>query len=487
MFVNAVSATTWSVNAHWTGSPTMKWESMLSACRVPGSLRERRRAEVPAGRVGHVLRVPARERHLHAGVADLVDELDVVAVAQLVVGDRVDQHRHAAARADLGVRGRDDVRLDDLQPALAGLARHLRAHRRVVPAVDALVLLQLHRQVLPHDVLHRVLRLGRELVARRVLVRRLEVVGLPAELRDALVGLGDAAAAGGRGAHGTSSSAELGVARPRRERYRLTDARVNNDSRMPDDTASADRPSGAGARPSRPSARSSTRPRRSCASGPFRDLTVDEVMARTTLSRPSFYVYFRDRHHLAVRLVEGIGERAVRAWRTAGWRARGDPREDVREALSGRRGGVRRARAGAARDRGRRRATTPRSSAIYHGLIERFVAATATRIEARDRDRAASQPLDPRATAARARVDERALPADDARPPAAGRRSTRSSRRSRRSGYARSTQTHVVHTHATRPAPRCGGATDRCYAIRSSYPRTAMWRWQSSRRGSTAS
>ena len=37
MFVNAVSATTISVNAHWTGSPTMKCDSMLSACRVPGS------------------------------------------------------------------------------------------------------------------------------------------------------------------------------------------------------------------------------------------------------------------------------------------------------------------------------------------------------------------------------------------------------------------------------------------------------------------
>ena len=31
-------------------------------------------------------------------------------------------------------------------------------------------------------------------------------------------------------------------------------------------------------------------------------------MARTTLSRPSFYVYFRDRHHLVMRLVEGIGD-----------------------------------------------------------------------------------------------------------------------------------------------------------------------------------
>ena len=30
---------------------------------------------------------------------------------------------------------------------------------------------------------------------------------------------------------------------------------------------------------------------------PFRELTVDEVMRRTELSRPSFYVHFRDRHH----------------------------------------------------------------------------------------------------------------------------------------------------------------------------------------------
>src|SRR3712207_7576997 len=40
---------------------------------------------------------------------------------------------------------------------------------------------------------------------------------------------------------------------------------------------------------------------------PFRELTVDEVMRRTGLSRPSFYVYFRDRHHLVLRVVERIG------------------------------------------------------------------------------------------------------------------------------------------------------------------------------------
>jgi AcrR family transcriptional regulator len=36
---------------------------------------------------------------------------------------------------------------------------------------------------------------------------------------------------------------------------------------------------------------------------PFHEVTVGEVMARTTLSRKSFYVYFRDRYELLTRLV----------------------------------------------------------------------------------------------------------------------------------------------------------------------------------------
>src|SRR3954464_13949932 len=39
---------------------------------------------------------------------------------------------------------------------------------------------------------------------------------------------------------------------------------------------------------------------------PFRELTVDEVMRRTGLSRPSFYVYFRDRHELVLRVVSHL-------------------------------------------------------------------------------------------------------------------------------------------------------------------------------------
>ena len=37
---------------------------------------------------------------------------------------------------------------------------------------------------------------------------------------------------------------------------------------------------------------------------PYRTVTVDEVMARTALSRPSFYVYFKDLHDLVVHLFE---------------------------------------------------------------------------------------------------------------------------------------------------------------------------------------
>lgn len=39
---------------------------------------------------------------------------------------------------------------------------------------------------------------------------------------------------------------------------------------------------------------------------PFRELTVDEVMRRTELSRPSFYVYFKDRHELVLRVVQHL-------------------------------------------------------------------------------------------------------------------------------------------------------------------------------------
>jgi TetR/AcrR family transcriptional regulator, ethionamide resistance regulator len=120
---------------------------------------------------------------------------------------------------------------------------------------------------------------------------------------------------------------------------------------------------------------------------PFRDLSVDEVMARTTLSRPSFYVYFRDRHHLLVRLVEGIGRElfdGANIWLAGD----GDPRAGLRAVTEVyvQHGLVLGAIADAA-------GHDPDAETTYRGLIERFVDATADRI-ARDIEAGLIAPLD---------------------------------------------------------------------------------------------
>ena len=67
---------------------------------------------------------------------------------------------------------------------------------------------------------------------------------------------------------------------------------------------------------------------------PFRELTVDEVMRRTDLSRPSFYVYFRDRHHLVLRVVEYLGAELFEM--SDRWmRGNGDGADLARQALQG--------------------------------------------------------------------------------------------------------------------------------------------------------
>lgn len=129
---------------------------------------------------------------------------------------------------------------------------------------------------------------------------------------------------------------------------------------------------------------------------PFRDLTVDEIMGRTTLSRPSFYVYFRDRHHLAVRLVEGIGAELF-AMSERWLEGAGDPREDVRNALEGI-GAVYAEHGlvlGAIADASGHDSDV---ETTYRGLILRFVDATTLRIE-QDIAERHTPPLDARETA----------------------------------------------------------------------------------------
>ena len=140
---------------------------------------------------------------------------------------------------------------------------------------------------------------------------------------------------------------------------------------------------------------------------PFREMKVEDVMARTGLSRPAFYAYFGDRYELVTRLLEGIGGLLFAVDRR--WLV-GDPgagrEESVRtlgEALGGGAetfrtyGPVLRAISDASSYDGR-------VEEVYRfGLLERLVAAVAGRV-ARDVEAGLSPAdLDPR-EAARALV-----------------------------------------------------------------------------------
>ncbi len=129
---------------------------------------------------------------------------------------------------------------------------------------------------------------------------------------------------------------------------------------------------------------------------PFRELTVDEVMRRTGLSRPSFYVYFRDRHHLILRLVEQIGNQLYdmsNRW----FRGTEDGPGQLRAAVEGvvrvwlEHGPVMRALADAAAD-------DPGVEDVYRDHIEGFVTATCEHLK---REKAAGRidGVDPAATA----------------------------------------------------------------------------------------
>jgi TetR/AcrR family transcriptional regulator, ethionamide resistance regulator len=129
---------------------------------------------------------------------------------------------------------------------------------------------------------------------------------------------------------------------------------------------------------------------------PFRELTVDDLMRRTDLSRPSFYVYFKDRHDLVLRVAQQIGDQLF-AMSERWYKGTGDGPALVREAIDGvvrvfaEHGPVLHALADAAAD-------DPRVEEVYGTLIERFVDATARHIE---QEVAAGRvlPLDARQTA----------------------------------------------------------------------------------------
>jgi AcrR family transcriptional regulator len=129
---------------------------------------------------------------------------------------------------------------------------------------------------------------------------------------------------------------------------------------------------------------------------PFHEMTVDEVMARTTLSRPSFYVYFPDRNHLVIRLVDEVGAE-VFAMAERWLKGSGDPRAEVRAALEGvthvwsEHGLL----LGAMSDAGKH---DDEVDTAYRELLGRFIDATAEHIE-QHIEAGLIEPLHPRETA----------------------------------------------------------------------------------------
>jgi AcrR family transcriptional regulator len=112
---------------------------------------------------------------------------------------------------------------------------------------------------------------------------------------------------------------------------------------------------------------------------PLRELTIDEVMAATGLSRPAFYVYFKDRHALVLRLVQDIGSE-LQEMADRWFKGEGDPREDMRAAVDGvvavyaKHGFVMKAISDGSSD-------DPGVEEVYRALITRFVNAAADHIK----------------------------------------------------------------------------------------------------------
>ena len=156
-------------------------------------VRERLLGHVEPGGVDVVVHVQLLEVHLDRRVTNLVDHLHGKPVVDLRVGHGVDGHRHRPGRRDLGERDDRQEQLLPLQPALLDLTEHVAADGAVHGAVDAVVLLFLHREVGPHDLLERILlrRLLKRVVGAEPGGRRGER-RLPRQFADLRVCLGQA-------------------------------------------------------------------------------------------------------------------------------------------------------------------------------------------------------------------------------------------------------------------------------------------------------
>jgi TetR/AcrR family transcriptional regulator, ethionamide resistance regulator len=129
----------------------------------------------------------------------------------------------------------------------------------------------------------------------------------------------------------------------------------------------------------------------------YADLNIERITTRAGISRTAFYFYFRDKRELLLRLTENVTDELYRQadiWYSGG----AEPAAEVAAALSNisalytENGAVLRAIVQAA-------ATDDEVAVFWHAVVDRFVDATARRIDDLQGVGGAPADIDPRATA----------------------------------------------------------------------------------------
>ena len=130
---------------------------------------------------------------------------------------------------------------------------------------------------------------------------------------------------------------------------------------------------------------------------PFREVTVASIMLETGLKRPAFYVHFRDRQDVVVRILQHVAGELFEV--SNRWlKGDGDPVQDILAAVEGiagvyaKQGALLRALADAA-------ASDMRTEQAYRAVVQTFVDATITRIRADQSRGRIAQELDAEETA----------------------------------------------------------------------------------------
>jgi hypothetical protein len=147
--------------------------------------------DVEAGRIDVVLHVPFLQIHLDRRVTELVDHLHGEAGSEFLTGRDAGNHRHRSGGGDFREGNDGQEELHPLDPARFDVAEHVAAQCRVERAIDAVVLLFLHREIGPQNLFHRVARRLVDLVVGRKRHRFLHVGRIPAEVGNLLGRLAD--------------------------------------------------------------------------------------------------------------------------------------------------------------------------------------------------------------------------------------------------------------------------------------------------------